>query len=129
MAAIFGVGSAVASLALASSRRRTDFGHLRTMGLGTGQATSLAIIEQLPALLVGSVVGALVGVGTAVLLGPGIDLDAFTGGVVAASVVVDWAQISWIAAGLMAMMTTAVVIFVSMSRGDDLGRILRVGDE
>jgi hypothetical protein len=89
----------------------------------------MTVIEQLPAVAVGTLVGVLVGVASARVLDPAIELGGFTGGVVPSSVVIDWSAIVVMAAVLLGAMATAIVSFVLMSRHEDLGRMLRVGDE
>ncbi len=126
---LFAAVAAVGSLAIASANRRRDLGYLRTLGLDSSQATTMTAIEQFPPVLIGTTVGALAGVVTALLLAPVVDLDAFTGDLVATPVTVDWAYTALICGGLVAVMTASIVIFVAVSRRDDLGRILRVGDE
>jgi putative ABC transport system permease protein len=121
--------AAVSSLALGSARRTRDFGYLRTMGLDTRQATSMTVIEQVPSVLVGTLVGALVGVGTAILLDPAIDLDPFTGNLVPTEVTVSWPVIALLALSLIVALGVAVTVFVLVNRRTDLGRVLRVGDE
>jgi hypothetical protein len=78
---------------------------------------------------VGTLVGALVGVGTAILLDPAIDLDPFTGNLVPTEVTVSWPVIALLALSLIVALGVAVTVFVLVNRRTDLGRVLRVGDE
>lgn len=121
--------AAVSSLALTTSTRKRDYGYLRTVGLDTGQATSMTIVEQLPAVVLGAVAGIVIGIGSALLLGPAIDLGAFTGDVLATPITVDWVAVGILAVSLIGAMTAAVVISVLITRRANLGRILRVGEE
>jgi putative ABC transport system permease protein len=126
---IFAIVAAVSSLALSSDVRRRDFGYLRTMGLHTRQATGLTVIEQIPQLMVATVVGALLGVAMVIVLRPAIELEAFTGGATTAVITHSWPAVLGVATVLLAVLALAVVIFVTFNRDDDLGKLLRVGDE
>lgn len=121
--------SAVSTMALGSARRRRDLAYLRTMGLDTGQATLVTLIELGPAVLIGIVVGVLTGVATSLILEPALDLGAFTGGLVPTPVTVDWAAVGLATVALASALLIAVVILVLVNRHDDLGRALRIGDE
>jgi putative ABC transport system permease protein len=121
--------AAVSSLALGSADRRRDFGYLRTMGLLSRQSTLMTAIEQFPSVVVATVTGALVGVGTAVVLDPAIDFDTFSGDLVPTALEIDWVSIGLGALAIIGILTAAVVLFVALYRGESLGRALRVGDE
>lgn len=126
---LLAIVAAVSSLALSSAERRRDFAYLRTLGLVTKQATIMTVIEQFPAVILATVVGALTGVATVVLLDPAIAFDGFTGSLVPTDLVINWAVIVGGALLLAGALAVAVVIFVRMNRDDQLGRSLRVGDE
>lgn len=128
-AAVFAVVSAVAAVALGSARRMRDFGYLKTLGLETRQAAQMTVIENLPPVVLGSVFGVLVGVGTALILDPSIELDAFTGGVVPTAIEASPADLVLTGGSLLVALTVAVATFVLVSRRQDLGHTLRVGDE
>ena len=119
----------MASLALASARRRQDFAYLRTMGLVTRQATTMTVIEQFPAVVVATLVGVGAGAAAALLLEPAIGYEAFTGDLVPVITEIDWLAMSLGTAALTGALALAVVIFVTSTRDDELGRSLRVGDE
>lgn len=125
----FAMLAAVSSLALSTAARRRDFGYLRTLGLDSRQATGVTIVEQLPMLAVGAAVGSALGIGIILVLKPAFELDAFTGGLVPASLQYEWATIVAAFLLLLFVLAVSVLIFVLVSRNDDLGRILRVGDE
>ena len=123
------VVAAISAVAIGSARRRLDLGYLRTLGLDTRQATLITMIEQAPAVVMGTLVGILAGTGTALVLDPAIDLDAFTGGLAPTPTTVDWGSIGLVAIALIVSLGLAMVIFVLVNRRDDLGRLLRVGEE
>lgn len=128
-ASLFSIIAAVSSLALGTATRRRDLGYLRTIGLRARQAMAMTVIEQVPVVVLGTILGALGGVGIAMTLSPALDLDVFTGDLAPTPMIVDWIAITMIALALIAAMAVAVVIFVVVSRQDDLGQMLRVGDE
>ena len=125
----FAAVAAVSSLALASATRRRDFAYLRTMGLTTRQATAMTVIEQFPAVVIATLVGAATGVATATILDPAIDFDSFTGDLVPTSIYVSWPVVIGGVVALIAALGAAVVIFVLASKGDELGQALKVGEE
>lgn len=126
---LLAVIAAVSALALGSAERRRDFAYLRTMGLVTKQATMMTVIEQFPAVMVATIMGAVAGVGTAVLLDPAVDFDSFTGNLLATVLEINWFAIMGGALLLTGALAAAVVVFVLVSRDDELGRTMRVGDE
>lgn len=128
-ASIFAVVSALSSLAIASSRRRMDFGYLRTLGLDASQVTLMTIVEQVPPLLTGTMMGVLTGAGTALVLAPTVDLAGFTGSDVPAPMTIDWTWVTWLGVALAGAMALGIVIFVLVNRRGDLGEVLRVGEE
>lgn len=128
-AVVMAAVAAVSSLALGSADRRRDFGYLRTMGLRSRQSTVMTFIEQFPSVVVATATGALVGVGTAVALDPAIDFDTFSGDLVPTALEIDWPSIGFAGLAIIGILSAAVVLFVSLYRGESLGRALRVGDE
>ncbi|WP_055481532.1 FtsX-like permease family protein [Sphaerimonospora mesophila] len=52
---------------------------LGTLGLTTGQARTVTVLEVAPLLLLTTCAGVVLGLGLPALLGPGVDLSAFTG--------------------------------------------------
>lgn len=128
-AGLFAVVATVASLAIASARRRRDFGYLRTMGLESRQAVWLTIIEQVPVVSLGTLSGVVVGVGTIVLLAPVFEIGEFTGGLVPIDITVDWMVIAGLGIAVALALTAAIVIFVLVNKREQLSQILRIGDE
>ena len=120
--------AAVVALALTARARARDLAYLRTLGLSTNQALVLTMVEQLPPVIVAGVVGSLLGAGTAMLVEPGIDLNAFTGTGLPATLLIDWWSIAVVAGIVAGIVIAAVVVFGIASRSVNLGQILRVGD-
>jgi putative ABC transport system permease protein len=125
----FAVVAAVAAFALTSKSRLRDLAYLRTLGLSSRQAVGVTIVEQLPPVLIAAAVGSALGVGMAVLFEPGIDLTAFTGPGLEAGLRIDMTGIAIIICGLTIAVLTAVGVFGYFTRKDNLGGILRLGDE
>ena len=125
----FAIVAAISSVSLSSAIRRRDFGYLRTLGLRSRQATGLTAIEQIPLFAVATAVGSMLGVGMVFVLQPAINLEAFTGGSVAATIPYDSVAIVALFLLLFSALAIAATIFVLVNRGDDLGRLLRVGEE
>ena len=129
LSVMFAAVSAVSSLALSSAVRRRDLGYLRAMGLEYHQAAALTVIEQLPLLAVAASIGGLLGAGMVIVLQPAIGLDAFTGGFVATTINYDWWMIIIASVVLTFVMALSIVIFVAINRRDDLGSLVKVGDD
>jgi hypothetical protein len=89
----------------------------------------MTVIENVPPVVLGTLLGVLVGVGTALILDPSIELDAFTGGVVPTAIAANPADLVVIAGSLLVALMVSMASFVLVSRRQDLGRTLRVGDE
>lgn len=125
----FAVVAAVSSLALMADARRRDFGYLRTLGLNRNQGLALTMIEQMPPVLIATIVGTLLGVATARLLEPTINIGAFTGPGLPASVQTDALLIGATGLVLIGAVSASVVIFGILDRRQDLGNLVKVGDE
>ncbi|MFZ0012727.1 MAG: FtsX-like permease family protein [Acidimicrobiia bacterium] len=123
-----GVMAAISGLALGAATRRRDLGFLRTLGVVDHQATAVTAIEQLPTAVLATIMGLATGVLTASLLAPAIVLDGFTGQVVPTRLLIDWPSLVTLGLVVIGSLAAGIGIFVLVSRRDDLGRALRVGD-
>jgi putative ABC transport system permease protein len=129
VASVFAMVAAVAAFALTSKSRLRDLAFLRTLGLTRRSAMRVTILEQLPPTLIVAAIGGALGTGMAVLFEPGIDLAAFTGPGLVPGVKVDMAGMAIIIVGLALTVLLAVRISGYFARDDNLGDILRLGDE
>jgi putative ABC transport system permease protein len=129
LATVLAMVAAIAGLALTSRSRRKHLAYLRTLGLSVRQSLGVTAIEQLPPVVLAAVVGSVLGAGSAKLAEPGIDLGAFTGPGPAAGLQIDIPAIVFVTAGLVGAIVLAVAVFGYLSRHEDLGGILRLGDE
>ncbi|CAN5159780.1 FtsX-like permease family protein [soil metagenome] len=128
LATICAALAAVVALALSARARSRDLAYLRTLGLSTNQALGLTTVEQLPPVLVAGLVGTLLGVGTARIIEPGVDLTVFTGPDLPATLIVNWPSIVLVAAAVSGVVTLAIIAFSLIARRANLGEVLRVGD-
>ncbi len=126
---VFAMVAAVAAFALTSNSRQRDLAYLRTLGLSSGESRAVTIVEQLPPVLIAAGVGSALGIGMAVLFEPGIDLTAFTGPGPEAGLSIDMTGIAIIIAGLTLAILVAIAVYGYVTRHDNLGAILRLGDE
>jgi len=129
IAVAFGVIASVSALALTTPSRRRDLGYLRTLGLDNGQAARSTFIEQIPAVMLGTLAGAATGIVTTLLLEPSIVLTGFTGATIPVGLEVDWSAVALMVASLIIAQSAAIGIFMLVSRRQELSRLLRVGDE
>jgi len=129
VAVSFAVLAAISALALTSRSRRRDLGFLRTLGLDSGQATRSTFLEQLPAIVLGTLAGGAAGVVLTLLLEPSIVLTGFTGASIPIGLQVDWWAVAVMVLSLIAAQSVAIGIFMLVSRRQELSRLLRTGDE
>ncbi|PPF89573.1 hypothetical protein C5B96_01450 [Subtercola sp. Z020] len=126
----FGVLALLALVAtsLAGSRDRArELSLLRTIGFSPGLGWWLAFVELLPVVLGGIVGGAGVGFGIVLLLGPGLDLDALTGGRSAPGLVVSPGAVLLLAGAALGMLGVAVLAEVLAQRRNTMIGVLRIG--
>lgn len=128
-AVVFAVAISVAGLTLTAASRRRDLAYLRTMGLAPREAARIVFIEQMPGVVIATLGGVAAGVLAAVLLAPMIVLEGFTGRVLTTPLTVDWFDVAIGALAVIGVMSVAVGIFVLVSRRDDVGKTLRIGEE
>lgn len=125
----FAAVAAVSLLGLTAARRRRDLGFLRTLGLQPKQATAITALEQIPPVVLATLAGAATGAVVAGLLAPALDIGSFTGGLLPAEMVVDPVSIVVAAGLILAVLGVAVATFVTVTRVEDYGRLLKVGDD
>jgi len=129
LSSAFALVAAISLFAATAGRRRRDLGVLRILGLGRDQGTGVTALELAPPVLIASILGGITGVLVALLLAPALDIDSFTGGVVPSDIVIDWGSMLVVTASILMVVAVAVAIFVTVSRSDDEGTLLRVGDD
>ena len=129
LAATFAITAAVSSIGLTSASRRRDLGYLRTLGLRLRQATAITAIEQVPIVALAIITGTGLGVATAELLSPSLDLDAFTGGRVPTELVVDTTALGVMVGAFTVALGIALTVSLLAHRRADEAALLRMGDE
>lgn len=129
IAAAYSALAVAVALALTARARARDIAFLRTLGMSDKQVLGLIVVEQAPPLVLSLIVGIALGIGTVLLIEPGIDMTAFTGPGVAVPVVVDYVTIGVLALGLVAVVAAAIALVTQAARRANLGSALRLGDE
>lgn len=129
LSTLFAVVTAAAALALTARTRRRDFGYLRTMGTTPRQTLAMTLIEQIPPVTAAVAVGAALGVGTALLFEPGINVTAFAGPWLPATLRIDLPSIAGVAATLLVVVGVGAGMVGLATRRENLGRLLRAGEE
>jgi len=107
------------TLVLAARSRALTLARLSTMGLGAGQGRWLVIAEALPPVLAAAAAGAACALALVPLLGPVLDLSAFTGSAAAVPVRADLAALAIPAVGLVILgaATLSAQAFLAGRRG------------
>lgn len=118
----------IIGLLLAAAARARDVAYLRTMGLTTGQTLRMAIVEQVPPILVAVAAGAALGLGIAALIGGALDLGAFAGADIAADLTIDWPLLGLAGAWMLLVASVGVAIGALAARRVDPARALRIGE-
>ena len=127
-AALYSVVAMGAGMILTARARRRDLSYLRTLGMSSRQAFALVLLEQIPAALVASVCGVGLGILTARLIAPGIDLAAFIGPDIPVTMTDDWGAILAIVLLLGLGVFLATVVTSIFARRTQLSDVLRIGD-
>jgi putative ABC transport system permease protein len=126
-AAGFSVVILLLDLALGAEERRMTLARLATMGLGTGQARRLTLMETLPAVLA----AALAGVASALVLvpvtGPVLNLSVFTGSPVPVPIRPGWAALGVPLAGLVGLTVATLLLHIRTERRRGVTAAMRVG--
>ncbi len=100
----------VGAVIMSAARRTRDLAYLRTLGVSTRQALALTAVEHAPPVLLALVPGVLLGVGVAILVGPGLGLADFVGAQ-GLPIYVDWPALALVVVAL------SVVVLVAIAGG------------
>ncbi len=128
MAALYAVLAIVTALTLTARARSRDLSFLRTLGLSQPQALRLAVVEQIPAVIVASSLGTALGIAIVRLIEPGLDVSAFVGPDTSVPLRIDWLSITTITVALTLVTIGAIAVFTAINRRAQLSQTLRVGD-
>jgi len=125
-AAGFSVATLLLDLALGAAEREATLARLATMGLATGQARRLTLLETLPAVLAAVVAGACCALLLAPVAGPALQLSVFTGSAAHVPVRPDLLALLVPAAGLLVLATGTLFFQVWSGRRRGVTTALRV---
>jgi putative ABC transport system permease protein len=115
------------TLVLSARSRELTMARLATMGLGTDQSRRIAAVETLPAILAVAVGGTVCALALVPLVGPAIDLAAFTGLPVTAPLHADALAILIAIGGLLLVAALTLTIQNRLARGRGAAQALRTG--
>jgi putative ABC transport system permease protein len=128
VAALYVTLTLVIGLLLVAGARARDVAYLRTMGLSAGQTLRMAILEQVPPILIAVAAGAALGLGITALIGGALDLGAFAGADIAADMTIDWPTLALAGAWLLVVAAVGVTAGALAARRVDPARALRIGE-
>lgn len=129
LAGAVGVLGVAAGLGLAAEHRQRDVGFLKTMGLTDRQSLAMALVEQLPGVVVATGLGLLSGAVVVLALEPAIDFSFFAGGNLPWAMTVDWWLLGNVFVVSVALLVVAGGMLVALNRRRELGSAVRIGDE
>lgn len=127
-AAGFGVAILLIMAVLGARPRELTLARLATMGLSPGQSMWLVIAESLPSILAATAGGVISAWALVPLIGPNIDLSAFTGTGAAVPVRADFAALGYTAAGLLILALMVLFAQAAATRVRGAARALRVSE-
>ncbi|GAA4046126.1 FtsX-like permease family protein [Nonomuraea soli] len=126
--AVYACVAVIVSLVISAADRADALSFLRTLGLSTGQAQRLTVLEVSPLILITALVGLGLGLALPSALGPGVDLSAYAGDVAVGAYEVDLLTPILLAAGLTLVAILGALVHTIITRRRTLGSVLRVGD-
>jgi putative ABC transport system permease protein len=127
-AAAFSMLILMLTLVLGARSRELTMARLTTMGLQPSQSRRITAVETLPAILAAAVGGTACVLALVPLVGPAMDLAAFTGMPVTAPLHPDAAVIGVAAGGLLLLAGLTLTIQNRLAHGRGATQALRAGD-
>jgi putative ABC transport system permease protein len=115
-------------LVLSARSREITLARLITMGLGRDQSRRITAVESVPAILAAAVGGAACALILVPLVGPAVDLAAFTGMPVSVPLRPDPVALAVATGGLLVLAALTLSIQDALARRLGTGRALRVGE-
>jgi putative ABC transport system permease protein len=128
LAAAYAAFVIVLALVLTARSRLRDLAYLRALGLSRKQAVAMTAGELAPPFVVALVVGTALGLGTAYLVEPGLELTALAAGSRDVALRLDPVAPLLLAVGLLAVAAAAVWATAAVVRRMSLSRSLRMGE-
>lgn len=114
---------------LATPARRRTLAILRAFGLSRRDAGALVVWELAPVAIVATVVGLLLGVWLPFVVVAGVDLRAFTGGIMQPAVIVDPWLLGLVIAGFLSVLALAASIALAATRRASTAGAVRDSEE
>jgi putative ABC transport system permease protein len=127
-AGAFSLLTLVLTLLLSAHSREMTLARLTTMGLEPAQSRRITAVETLPAILAAAVGGTACALALVPLVGPAVNLAAFTGTPVTVPLNADPVAIVAAAGGLLLLAGLTLTIETGLARGRGATRALRVGE-
>jgi putative ABC transport system permease protein len=115
-------------LVLSARSREMTLARLVTMGLGAAQSRRIAAVEALPLILAAAVGGTVCALALVPLVGPAVDLAAFTGRPVNVQLRADLLAIAAAAGGLLLLAGVTLAVQDRLARRRGTSQALRVGE-
>ncbi|HEY1345582.1 MAG TPA: hypothetical protein VGF54_11385 [Streptosporangiaceae bacterium] len=115
-------------LLLSARSREMTLARLITMGLGRDQSRRITAVESVPAILAAAAGGAACALILVPLVGPAVDLAAFTGVPVSVPMRADPVALAVATAGLLLLMALTLSVQSALARRLGTGPALRVGE-
>ena len=128
LAAAYAAFVIVLALLLTARSRLRDLAYLRALGLSGRQAVAATAAELAPPFVVALVVGTTLGLGTAYLVEPGLDLTALAAGGSDVALRLDPVAPLLLALALLAVAAGAIWATAAVVRRMSLSRSLRMGE-
>jgi len=116
------------TLVLSARSREMTLARLATMGLRSAQSRRITIVETLPAILAATMGGAACALALVPLVGPSVNLAAFTGMPVVVPLHANLMAIAATAAGLIVLAWVTLAVQSRLARGRGTTQALRVGE-
>ncbi|KDN82730.1 hypothetical protein [Kitasatospora cheerisanensis] len=107
---LLGLAAVVLELLLGSAERGRMLAYLRTLGLGARAAAGVQLVQLLPVMAAAVIGGTVLGLGLPWLLGPALELRAFTAGPGAPAFAPDWVSIAVAALALLVLVPCAAAL-------------------
>ncbi len=126
---VYGMLTIVLAIALATASRRNETARLQILGLSNGQGVSVVLLEYLPAVVVGVVVGFGVGILLVEFVGPGLGLPAVLGVAELLPSAPDIGRLAVPALITLALVAGATVLSTVLERRSQLATALRDGTQ
>jgi len=127
VAAALGLAVMLLELALGAAEREETLARLASMGLGDGQRARVAALELLPAVVAAALAAWACAIALPPVVGPAINLTAFTGSSAAVALRPDAAAVALPLAGLLVVAAVALAIEIRSGRRRRLTASLRTG--